>query len=64
MLLFVCSATRASVLREQAKALLRRKGTAFGDFIVTEFEDPVLREHVVSLSVSDVPMDLQVQSLL
>lgn len=48
------------MLREQAKALLCKKGTAFGDFILTEFEDPVLREHVVSLSVSDVPIEVQV----
>ena len=59
-----CSTIRASVLREHAKALLRKKGTAFGDFILTEFKDPILREHVVSLSVSDVPMDLQVWSPL
>ncbi|KAL5467298.1 hypothetical protein EMCRGX_G031505 [Ephydatia muelleri] len=36
-----------------------RQGLAFGDFVITEFSDPILQEHVVSVTVSDIPKDLQ-----
>ena len=57
----VYSTLRAKVLKEHAKALLKKKGTTFGDFILTEFEDPVLREHVISISVTDIPKEVQVR---
>ena len=38
-----------------------RQGLAFGDFITTEFSDPILQEHVVSVTISDIPKDLQVE---
>lgn len=40
---------------------IRQGGLAFGDFVITEFNDPILQEHVVSVTVSDVPKDLQVK---
>ena len=55
------STLRAVVLTEHVKALLRKQGTVFGDFIVTEFEDPILKDHAVSVSVSDIPKNLPVR---
>lgn len=60
----VCSTLRASVVREHTKSVLRKQGTASGDFIITEFEDPILKEHVISISVSDIPRDLQVSEIM
>lgn len=60
-MLYTFSTLRAVVLTEHVKALLRKQGTVFGDFIVTEFEDPILKEHAVSVSVSDIPKNLQVR---
>lgn len=55
---------RAAMLTERVKILLRKQGTTFGDFIITDFEDPILKEHTVSVSVSDIPNNLQVRQLL
>lgn len=55
---------RAAMLTERVKILLRKQGTTFGDFIITEFEDPILKEHAVSVSVSDIPNNLQVRQPL
>ena len=52
------------MLTERVKILLRKQGTIFGDFIITEFEDPILKEHTVSVSVSDIPNNLQVRQPL
>lgn len=52
------------MLTERVKILLRKQGTTFGDFIITEFEDPILKEHAVSVSVSDIPNNLQVRQPL
>ena len=58
------STLRAAMLTERVKILLRKQGTTFGDFIITEFEDPILKEHTVSVSVSDIPNNLQVRQPL
>ena len=55
-----CSSLSASVVREYAVAQLKYHPTAFGEFTLTEFDDPVLKEHVVSISVCDVPTAIQV----
>ena len=55
-----CSSLSASVVREYAVAQLKRQPTAFGGFTMTEFEDPVLKEHVVSISLCDIPDSVQV----
>ncbi len=56
-----CSTLHPAVVRDHTKALLRKQGTIFGDFIVTEFDDPLLQEHVISVSVSDIPRELAVR---
>ena len=48
------------MVREYAVAQLKYHPTAFGEFTLTEFDDPVLKEHVVSISVCDVPTAIQV----
>ena len=61
--LSVYSTLRQAILKEHVKAMLMkniRQGLAFGDFVLTEFSDPILQEHVVSVTVSDMPKDLQV----
>ena len=55
-----CSSLSASVVREYAVAQLKMQPTAFGEFTLTEFDDPVLKEHVVSISVCDIPSSIQV----
>ena len=55
-----CSSLSAAVVREYVVAQLKRQPTAFGGFTMTEFEDPVLKEHVVSISVCDIPDSVQV----
>lgn len=56
-----CSSLSAAVVREYTVAQLKRQPTAFGGFTMTEFEDPVLKEHVVSISVCDIPESVQVR---
>lgn len=55
-----CSSLSASVVREYAVAQLKMQPTAFGEFTLSEFDDPVLKEHVVSIAVCDVPSSIQV----
>ena len=55
-----CSSLSAAVVREYAVAQLKMQPTAFGEFTLSEFEDPVLKEHVVSISVCDIPSSIQV----
>lgn len=56
------STMRASLVREYATARLKMQRTAFcGGFTLTEFEDAVLQEHVLSISVSDTPKGLMVR---
>ena len=55
-----CSSLSASVVREYAIAQLKTQPTAFGEFTLTEFDDPVLKEHVVSIAVCDIPSSIQV----
>ena len=56
------SSLSESVVREYAVAQLRHHPTAFGEFVLTEFDDPVLKEHVVSISVRDIPTSVRVRS--
>ena len=57
-----CSSLSASVVRDYAVEQLKRQPTAFGEFTLSEFDDPVLKEHVVSISVCDVPCSVQVST--
>ena len=56
-----CSSLSASVVREYAVAQLKMQPTAFGEFTLSEFDDPVLKEHVVSIAVCDIPSSIQVR---
>lgn len=56
----ISSTVRSSFLRESATALLKRQGTVFGDFVLTEFSDQFLAEHVLFLAVVDIPRHLPV----
>ncbi|KAL5020851.1 hypothetical protein ScPMuIL_000006 [Solemya velum] len=47
------STARPSVVKDHVLALLHKNKYAFGDFIVTEFEEPFLQDHVISVSLSD-----------
>ncbi len=58
--LLPCSTLAPSVVRDHTKALLKKQGAVFGDFIVTDFDNLLLREHVISISVSDIPKELRV----
>lgn len=50
----------SSMIRSQVQELLLLKGAVFGEFVSTEFSDSVLQEHVLSVSVTDVPPEIQV----
>lgn len=50
----------SSILKTHVRELLLQKGAVFGDFIMTEFSDPILQEHILSVSITDTPPELQV----
>lgn len=52
---------RASRLKEMVVELLREKRTTFGELVMTEFEDSVLKEHLQSVSITDTPNELKVR---
>ena len=53
-----------SLLRERALAVLERRGSTFGDLTLTQFDDPLLAEHAVYLSVVDIPKHVSVSSAI
>lgn len=55
-----CSSLSISVIREYAVAQLKMQPTAFGEFTLSDFDDPVLKENVISISVCDIPTSIQV----
>lgn len=61
----VCQRAHSSMgdtrLKELVLELLAEKGTAFSQLIMDEFEDPVLQEHVLSVSITDTPSELKVR---
>lgn len=61
----VCQRAHSSMgdtrLKELVLELLAEKGTAFSQLIMEEFEDPVLQEHVLSVSITDTPSELKVR---
>ena len=63
----VCQHAQSSMgdsrVRELVVELLARKGTAFGQLIMDEFEDSVLQQHIVSISITDAPTQLKVWTL-
>ncbi len=61
----VCQATssnmRSSRLKELVLAMLREKGTVFGELFIQEFDDPVLSEHIQSIAIADTPSQIKVR---
>lgn len=47
----------ASALQQHAASFLSRVGTTYGDIVLTEFDDPVLQEHVDSIALCDTKVD-------
>ena len=45
-------------MKEHVSKLLERHQTVFGDFTITEYDDPFLTEHVKSVSVCDTDLSL------
>ena len=58
--LFSFSTLPYSLVREQVRDLLLLKGVVFGEFIATEFSNPLLQEHILSVTVTDISHDIQV----
>lgn len=54
------STLRCTKLKELVLSMLRQRGTAFGELFLKDFEDPVMREHVHSVSITDVPHEVKV----
>ena len=54
------STLRCTKLKELVLSMLRQRGTAFGELFLQEFEDPVMKEHVQSVSITDTPHELKV----
>lgn len=58
--LSLSSTLSPSLLRESAVATLERRGSTFGDLTLTQFDDPLLAEHVLYLAVVDIPKHVSV----
>ena len=55
------STLRCTRLKELVLSMLRQRGTAFGELLLQDFEDPVVNEHVQSVAITDVPQELKVR---
>jgi len=56
------STLRCTRLKELVLSMLRQRGTAFGELLLQDFEDPVVKEHVQSVAITDVPQELKVRA--
>ena len=54
------STLRPCLLRERAVAVLERRGSTFSDLTLTQFDDPLLTEHIMFLAVADIPRHVSV----
>lgn len=54
------SSMRGAKLKELVRDKLLERGTAFSDLVLLEFDDPILKEHVLSISITDTPSELKV----
>ncbi len=54
------SAMAGTKLKELVVELLMERGTAFSELHIYEFENPILKEHVLSVSITDTPSHLKV----
>jgi hypothetical protein len=50
----------SSLVENSVKKVLFEKGSVFGEFTITEFADPFLQEHILSVSLYDIPTDVKV----
>lgn len=61
----VCQRAHSSMgdsrIKELVLQLLAEKGTVFRQLMVEEFEEPTLKEHVLSVSITDTPGDVKVR---
>lgn len=57
------SSMRGSKLKDMVLKLLAERGTAFSQLIIAEFDDPILKEHLVSVAITDTPAELTVRYL-
>jgi SpoVK/Ycf46/Vps4 family AAA+-type ATPase len=46
-------------VENSVKKVLFEKGSVFGEFTITEFADPFLQEHILSVSLYDIPTDVK-----
>nr|XP_002741639.1 PREDICTED: pachytene checkpoint protein 2 homolog [Saccoglossus kowalevskii] len=51
-----CSTLTAAIIKEHVMQLLHQHRTAYGDFILTEFDDPILIKHVKSVAICDTDL--------
>ena len=47
------STAKSSSIKDRVLELFKHHQSCYGEFILTEFDDPFLKEHVVSVSVGD-----------
>ena len=52
-----CSTLRVSQVKVIVRAYLKGLGSLLGEMEETEFDDPVLKEHIASVLITDVPND-------
>ena len=57
---YIISTLPYSLVREQVRDLLLLKGVVFGEFVATEFSNPLLQEHILSVTVTDISHEIQV----
>ncbi|CAL1547215.1 unnamed protein product [Lymnaea stagnalis] len=51
-----CSTLRQNQLKEKVIELLRAKKTAFGDFVLEEFQDPFIQQNIKYIALCDVEL--------
>ena len=54
------SAMAGTKLKELVVELLLERGTVFSELLIVEFEHPILKEHLLSVSITDTPAHLKV----
>lgn len=54
------SSMRMSKLKCLVRDMLMERGTAFHELVMHEFDDPIFKEHLVSVSITDTPNELKV----
>lgn len=55
------SSMRMSKLKDLVMDMLLERGTAFSELVLLEFDDPALKEHIQSISITDTPSELKVK---